>query len=106
MLIKNKAYHKLFKKMYKDGAFLFITAIVEFTAGLAIILHHNLWTNLPEIIISLLGWMMMLEAVLVAVNKKVYIKKMYSIMKETSVIITGLVSLLLGAYLGWVGFFA
>ncbi len=105
-VLKREAYHKLFKKMYKDTAFLFITAIVELTAGVAIVLSHNLWNTLPEVLISLLGWGAILEGGLVLLNDKVSIKKMYKIMTPGLLLITALITLVAGGYLCWLGYLA
>ena len=104
--LKQKAYIHMFKKFYKDGAFLFITAIVELTAGLAIVLHHNLWTTLPEVLITLVGWGAILEGGLVLLNDKVYIKKMMKMMNPGLFMFGGLLMLVLGGYLAWFGYFA
>lgn len=47
--------------MEKEASFLFLAGLVEATAGLAIVLSHNLWSSPAEIIISFLGWAMIAE---------------------------------------------
>ncbi len=104
---KQHEYNKLFKKLHKENAFLFLEGIVETTAGLAIVLSHNMWGTLPEIVISAFGWAMVAEGSLVLLTKNRSIKKSLRAISDPALMMTFSVSfLILGAYLTWVGFLA
>jgi hypothetical protein len=106
------ALHKEFymdwlKNLKKNGAFLFLAAIIEATAGFAIVLSHNLWTTTPEIIISVLGFGMILEGTLVLLGGKSWVKLAVRLLSRTApwFMISALATLALGGYLTWIGYF-
>jgi len=105
--IHHRFYMDWFKKLKDNGAFLFLAAIVESTAGLAIVLSHNLWTSAPEIIISIMGYGMILEGALVLLGGKTWIKLAIRLLSKTTplFILSALVPLVLGGYMTWIGYF-
>ncbi len=106
--IQHNFYMDWFKKLKKDGAFLFLVALIEATAGLAIVLSHNLWTSAPEVIISVLGYGMILEGALVLLGGKAWIKLAIRLFSRTTLLFVSaaLVTFALGGYLTWIGYFA
>lgn len=101
-LLNKEYYLKWFKKMEKDDSFLFLAGVVEATAGLAVVLMHNLWTTPSEIIVSLMGWAMLLEgAVVLLINRK-YPRGIIGALSSglsSFVILAGLLLLVSGGYL-------
>lgn len=96
-----------FKKLDKAGHSLFLQGIVETTVGLAIITAHNYWVTPAEIIISFMGWAMLFEGTLALITSKTTVKKMVrNWAKPDFMVIWAFISLVLGAYLTWVGYFA
>ena len=106
--IHHNFYMDWFKKLKKNGAFLFLAALVETTAGLAIVLSHNLWTSAPEIIISVLGYGMILEGTLVLLGGKTWIKLAIRLLSRATLLFVFSVLLVfaLGGYLTWIGYLA
>jgi hypothetical protein len=43
--------------MVDQPALLWVSGMLTFAAGLAIVLGHNAWANPPAVIVSLLGWL-------------------------------------------------
>ncbi len=106
--IQHKFYMDWFKNLKKNGAFLFLAALVESTAGLAIVLSHNLWTSAPEIIISILGYAMILEGTLVLLGGKTWIKLGVRLLSRTALLFAfaALFCFVIGGYLTWIGYCA
>jgi len=105
-LFKAKVYMEWFKHVEKTQPYLFLQGIVESTVGLALVLNHNLWGSAPEIIISFLGWAMIMEGSMALLTSDKSIKK--SLRKTMSVKSLQGVSgamIILGAYLTWAGYF-
>lgn len=93
--------------MDKDDAFLFMAGIVESTAGIAIILGHNLWGSAAEIIISFLGWAMILEGSLCLLALKKFPKGIMNHMMKSMpqlISLSAIVMILAGAYLSYLGY--
>ena len=110
-LVINKRYYSAwFRRLDKESeAFLWVTALVEFIAGLAIVLTHNLWGSMAEVIVTLFGWCMVLEGAAVLLGGKLYIQIMLKFLAKSmgkATTIFALICFALGAYLAWFGFFA
>jgi uncharacterized protein YjeT (DUF2065 family) len=104
VLIRHDAYMEFIRNLAKNRSLLLYNGMIESTAGLAIVLNHNLWSTAAEVIISLIGWGMVAEGVFDLFVSKTTIKDMahssVGILK-----VTGLVTVLVGAYLVYVGYF-
>ena len=97
----------LFKKREKNSAYVFMDGLIEPSVGLAIILNHNYWGNLNEIIITALGWLMLFEGALVLLGTKASVKAaMRSMSKSMDSLLSGMAvgCVLVGAYLTWMGY--
>jgi hypothetical protein len=105
--MNKKFYINWFKKMDKEDGFLFLAGLVETTAGLAIVLGHNLWGSAAEIIISFLGWAMILEGSLCLLLNKKFPKGIVSHMMKSMpefMSISAVVMLVAGTYLSYLGY--
>jgi hypothetical protein len=107
MLAHAQAIVDIMKAIIRDPPLLFITGLMGVTAGLAIVLTHNVWSGgaLP-IIVTLFGWISLIKGTLLLV---------LSPETEARVFIIGLhyeqhpnlyaaFALLLGSYLTYAGF--
>jgi hypothetical protein len=103
--LKRKDYFEMFKQLEQKASILFLAGIVEFTAGLSIVLHHNLWNSPAEIVITILGWGMIAEGSMALLNDKISIKKMMRSMIPSLMSVSSILLLLLGGYLCYVGYF-
>ena len=73
--------------------------------GLAIVLLHNYWSGgaLP-VIITLLGWLTLIKAVVLLVLPSTRLVALYGGVSPTHILISGVLTLLLGIYLTVAGF--
>ncbi len=80
-------------------------AILELLAGLAIVLSHNVWSTLPESIISLFGWGLALEGTFYLLASDELVESLFRKL-NTQLWYTagGLLSIIIGLYLTAVGF--
>lgn len=100
----NKFYIEMFKQIEKDKVGLFFASIIEMVLGLAIVLQHNLWSTLPEIVVTLIGWGAILEGIAALFWTKKYKKMALRVFSQKGIpYFTGLLGII-GLYLAWVGF--
>ena len=102
-------YVRWFKRYDKEDALLFFISVVELTVGIAVVLSHNFWDTLPQILISLIGWGMVLEGGLVLVGSKEVVKRSMMAMSKSMggmMSAMALASIVIGAYLSWYGYLA
>jgi len=103
MLVRQDAYREFIQNLAKNRALLLYNGFVESTAGLAVILYHNLWSTPAEIIISLIGWGMFAEGIFdLFVSKKTI--KSFAISSTGYLQISAWVLLAIGAYLSYVAY--
>jgi len=103
LLIRQDAYREFIQNLSKNRALLLYNGFIESTAGLALVLHHNLWTTPAEVIISFLGWAMLAEGVFDLFVSKTTIKDIAHSgagFMNTS----GTLMLVAGAYLSYVAY--
>jgi hypothetical protein len=98
---------EIMKAIVQDRPLLFVCGLLGFTAGLAIVLAHNVWSGgvLP-VVVTLFGWAALIKGVLLLLLPPE---------TESRIFITGLgyeqypnvfaaFALLLGAYMAYSGF--
>src|SRR5437763_703360 len=61
LLINRKSFDALAAEMLRSEVFLFLFGVIDFALGLAIVLNHNLWVADWRVIITLLGWVMIVR---------------------------------------------
>lgn len=58
---------KLIDEFERSPALIFVTGFLCFAVGAAINLGHHHWTDLPAIIVSAIGWIALIEGVMLMV---------------------------------------
>jgi hypothetical protein len=109
MLIRQQEYVEVMVAITRNPSLLYIAGLMGFTAGLATVLSHNVWSGgaLP-VVVTLFGWISLVKGILLLV---------LSPEREYSIFIEGLhygqhpslyagLPLLIGAYLAYSGFTA
>ena len=82
-----------------------ITAFIELIAGTFLIVGHNVWSPLPAAIISLLGWIAVIEAIAYLLLPDAVLERAISALNtETVYLVGGLLAIALGTYLTGFGF--
>jgi hypothetical protein len=61
MLTEGDGYSSLLKEFIASRALIFITGMLALIAGLAIVNAHNLWVRDWRVIVTVLGWLMILR---------------------------------------------
>jgi hypothetical protein len=61
MLIRRAELRTLANEVLASPALMFITGLITFPAGLAIVLTHNVWTADWRVVVTLLGWLALLS---------------------------------------------
>jgi hypothetical protein len=102
-----RATVEIMKAIIQDPPLLFIAGLMGMTAGLAIILTHNVWSGgaLP-IIVTLFGWVSLIKGTLLLTlspetESRVFIVKLHY---EDHPNLYAAFALLLGVYLTYAGF--
>lgn len=104
MLLNQKYYLKLTQGLEKQRLFLLWAGATNLILGVLILLHHNLWGSLEEIIASIIGVGALLKAlhILLAPNSWLKLANRWS---SPRMLVTGSVLVtVIGLALGWIGY--
>jgi uncharacterized membrane protein HdeD (DUF308 family) len=63
MLVNRARFHKLSNEFLASPALIFLSGVITFPAGLAIVLTHNRWAVAWPLLITLLGWLALIAGV-------------------------------------------
>ncbi len=105
VLLRRKSIMPTMRELIANRPLLLTIALLELAAGLALVLTHSAievsWTGL----ISLIGWMMVVEGVLYLTLPSAAVQKFTKMFNRPHwYTLGGLLSILMGGYLAFVGF--
>jgi hypothetical protein len=60
MLLNIGSFPALAEQVSRDSALIFVSGILLFVAGLAVVRVHNRWTNGWPVLVTVLGWLFVL----------------------------------------------
>lgn len=105
MLISRDRYLRMYRELgHKDFSIL-VFAMAAIAAGVVQIGAHNVWGSLPEVLISLFGWLLLVKGAALAIFPKLVGKVARCYTKNSAFVITGgVILLVIGAYLSYLGF--
>lgn len=105
VFVSRSYYLRVYRDLEKDALAVLVFGLVATTVGLLQVQVHNTWDTVPEILVSLLGWGLLLKglAFLVVPN---FVDRSGNIAAKSGLIhIVGGAMLLLGIYLSWLAYF-
>src|SRR5262245_8018433 len=64
LFVEAESYSSLMKEFIGSRALIFITGVLALLAGLAIVNAHNLWVRDWRVIVTILGWLLVLRGIM------------------------------------------
>ena len=105
MLSQPEAFVTIVHALMADAPLVLIAGVFTLFGGLAIVLLHNYWSGgALTVIITLLGWLTLIKAVVLVALPSTKLVAMYGGVTSTHLLISGSLTLLLGIYLTVAGF--
>lgn len=98
-------YTKIYRDIEKEPLALLLFGFVGMAAGIAHIQAHNVWGNLPEIVISFFGWALLAKALVFLIKPKLADEWGNKISGNNMIPTATAIAVILGGYLTWVGYF-
>jgi len=106
MLANTKDLQELAQGFLNDRALIYLSGILAMLAGLAIVNNHNVWAVSWPIIITLFGWASLVGGVFrIALPGTVQTVGRAMLERQTLMRVSGVIWVLLGAFLTYVGYF-
>ena len=105
MLSQPEAFVTIVHALMADAPLVLIAGVFTLFGGLAIVLLHNYWSGSAlTIIVTLLGWLTLIKAVVLVALPSSKLVAMYAGVTTSHILISGSLTLLLGIYLTVAGF--
>lgn len=99
-------YIKIYRDLEKDVLAVLVFGMAGMAAGIAHVLYHNTWGSAPEIVISLLGWGLLLKGAMFLIVPT-FVDTVGDAWAHKQLIpVAGTLSLIVGAYLTWFAYLA
>ncbi len=105
MLVRQKMVMKIFDDVFTNRALAYLLGLVEFAGGLLLVLYHNIWSPALAAVITVLGWLLLIEGALYLFVTKRFLKELVGVLHKRGVFALMVAAyLLLGAYLTYASF--
>jgi len=103
-------HEQRFKKTMADtlasGSVMTFTGFIALAVGLLVVISHNIWVTSWPVVITIFGWLLLVQGVMRLFYPEVFAKRMKDMMAKNGFTVMAWVWLLVGLYLVWIGFAA
>lgn len=104
-IVKRKMMMQAMGDVVTNKSLLYVVAILELFAGVALVVGHNIWVWGAPVIITLVGWLMLIESLFYLALPYSWIKKIFRVFNTKGWYIGGgIACVLLGLYMVSIGF--
>ena len=105
MLLSRSIMTGVLKSFFGDRAFTYVFGILILIASLSLIIKHNIWEGVPAVVISALGWIMLIDSIGYLFLPQSAMKILLSwVENKKYYYIHSIVHIVLGGYLIYAGF--
>jgi hypothetical protein len=105
MLGSAQGYLDIATGIIGDGALLYFAAVLGLLAGLALVLSHNVWVSDWRLIITLIGWLTVIESAAWILAPKLLARLYAPLLVPTMPLLVGVIALIVAAALCYFGYF-
>lgn len=106
LLINLKTYRQIMEGFLENTALIYVTGLITFVAGLAMVIFHNLWVFDWRVIITIFGWVTLIKGIWLVVFPANAVKISKVFVKNIKFIaIPWIIMFALGAFLIMHGYF-
>lgn len=106
VLFSRNVYRAAAEEVLEGRALLYLFGAIAFTAGLAIVLTHNVWVWGWPVIITIIGWLMLIRGTLrIVIPQQVGDLASRLMARNPNLLnIGGAIALVVGVVLAWMGY--
>jgi hypothetical protein len=107
MLISPKSFRTMAGEVVKSVTLVYLFGLIDFAAGLAILLTHNVWLLSWRVLITLIGWLLLIRgAMRILIPEKIMPYGAKMLRNKQTLPISGVVIGILGLILCYFGYAA
>ncbi len=100
-----KYYIRMYRDLEKDSFVVLFFGMFAMSTGIIHVLAHNLWDTLPQIIVSILAWGLLLKGIICTTFPGLADRGADWALNMKVVPSAGGIALLIGVYLSWIAYF-
>lgn len=107
LLLNKEFYQQIEQNLEKHKELAILGGILNLIVGLVIVINHNIWTLNAAGLITLTGWIALVKGLNIMLAPKLFYKLTRGMLCSKNMIpIAGAASVIVGAYLTYVGYVA
>ncbi len=107
ILINPRVFRTIAGEVVRSTTLLYLFGLIDFAAGLAIVLTHNVWAGSWRLLITLIGWAMLLRGVVRIIVPDMVMGYATKVINNKQIYpVTGIVAVILGLVLCYFGYMA
>ena len=103
-IIHHKRFAQLSREIIRNRPLLLVAQIFGLMIVILIVVSHNVWTPDWRAIITIFGWLALIKASLFILAPDMITASYEKMMKRNFYVTTGVISIIIGLYLGSFGF--
>lgn len=103
--VSRKYYVRVYQELEKEALVVICFGMMAIGIGIAQIHFHNVWGTFSQIVVSLLGWAMLVKGLAMTILPDLVKQSGEWAVKHNLLSVSGALTVILGIYLSWVGFF-
>jgi len=104
MLVHQQRFRKLMHDFLSHPTIVEICSTICVAIGLLIVISHNIWVQEWPVVVTLIGWIILLQGLMRLFLPELFVKLMKDILGKLPYLILSWVRLIIGLYLIWAGF--
>jgi uncharacterized membrane protein YczE len=104
MLVHQQRFKKTMNEFLGSHALVALSGGMSLVIGLLIVISHNIWVSQWPVVVTIVGWVILLQALMRIFFPDAFVKMMKDMMAKTGYLLMSWIWLLVGIYLIWAGF--
>jgi len=105
LLFSSKYYKEKLPKLVDNSSYLMLGGFMAIVFGFLILEFHNYWNSDWTIVITIFGWLSLLKGIILIVFPQMFTGYISTILKAENQKYILIVTLILGVFFGYFGFF-
>lgn len=104
MLVHQPRFKKTISDFLSNNSLISFSGNLSLLIGLLIVVSHNIWISQWPVLITLFGWVVLLQGLMRIYFPEAFTKMMKDLLAKNGYTVWCWIWLLIGAYLIWMGF--
>ena len=104
MLVYQSRFKKTMSEILSNHSLITLSGMMSFVVGLLIVVSHNVWISQWPVVVTIVGWVILLQALLRIFFPEAFVNMMKDLMAKSGYLLMSWIWLLVGIYLVWAGF--